>query len=125
MSFLANKLEVFPRIYVGAQLKKLDLLLLKEAGIKTIICNRPDNEDVLQTNFSDIENEALKYNIKAIFLPFTMPTLEKTHVFSMKKLLENSEKPIYAYCGSGGRVVKLCSIISNLESFDDTTFSEF
>lgn len=123
MSFLQNKKEVLPGLYVGAQLTKNDFEALNEVGIKTIICNRPDKEEENQPLFAEIAKEASKYGIKAIFLPFIMRDLNHQHVHEMQNLLKTETKPIYAYCRSGGRVVNLCRIISNMQNLNGTISS--
>ena len=36
--------KINEELYVGSQISESDVQLLKEHGIKTIVCNRPDNE---------------------------------------------------------------------------------
>lgn len=112
MSLLKAAKEIFPGVYCGAQLCRKDVALLAKAGITTIICNRPDYEDEEQTCFAEIQLEATKQGIKAISIPFTASNLHPEHIEEMKKALEISKKPIFAYCRSGGRVVKICSMFT-------------
>lgn len=112
MFLLKTAKEIFPGVYAGGQLHKNDVAFLAKAGIKTIICNRPDYEIDGQICFAEIEAEAMEHGIKAITIPFTISNLEPVHIEKMKKTLEISKKPIFAYCRSGGRVVKICSMFT-------------
>lgn len=112
MCLLKGASSLAPNIYAGAQLTKKDVSVLAQAGIKTIICNRPDGEEAHQTSFADIQQEANKFNIKTIYIAFTMSKVTDQHIKEMKEALEKSEKPIFAYCRSGGRVKGIYSLIT-------------
>jgi sulfide:quinone oxidoreductase len=45
---------------VSEQITVDDIQTIKEAGFKTIFCNRPDNEEINQVTVESIKNAALK-----------------------------------------------------------------
>ena len=104
--------KIVDGVYAGAQIYKNNITELKQAGVKTIICNRPDNEDADQPLYAEIEQEALKQGLRIINIPVS--NINQESVDDMGKALASSPKPIYAYCRSGVRVTKLCSIIYHL-----------
>ena len=60
--------KINEELYVGSQISEGDVQLLKEHGIKTIVCNRPDNEGQGQTNIDAIRNEAKVRRRKYCFI---------------------------------------------------------
>lgn len=108
-----NATEYLPQIYVGRQINEGEIELLVKAGIKTVICNRPDGEEPGQPSFTSIEAAAKAAGLHAIYLPVTMPGLTIEAAEQMTKAINVSTKPVFAYCRSGGRVKKLCDTIKN------------
>ena len=62
--------KINEELYVGSQISEGDVQLLKEHGIKTIVCNRPDNEGQGQTNIDAIRNEANNHGLSVEYIPF-------------------------------------------------------
>jgi sulfide:quinone oxidoreductase len=54
---------------VAAQIATQDLKALKEAGFKSVICNRPDGEAPDQPNFDEIERAARDQGLQTRYLP--------------------------------------------------------
>ena len=54
--FVKDKMKkINDDLYVGPQINTADISNLVEMGIKSIICNRPDNEGEGQTDFEKIQ----------------------------------------------------------------------
>jgi sulfide:quinone oxidoreductase len=101
---LADDFSVSPQISVE------DVQTLRDAGFRSIICNRPDGEAAGQPDVELIRNEALKLDMEFRFLPaVSFPELERQAV-ETAKLLPDLAKPVFAYCRSGTR----CTIIWSL-----------
>ena len=54
---------------VSEQITVDDIQTIKEAGFKTIFCNRPDNEEINQVTVESIKNAAVENGLKFIHQP--------------------------------------------------------
>ena len=101
-----NYRSIDPNFAVAGQIRPDQLEALANAGFKTIVCARPDNEEPGQPSFRTIAAEAEKLGLKAVHIPIsggiTDPALK-----SMKKALKDLPKPMYGYCRSGARAGSL------------------
>lgn len=92
---------------VSSQIQPEDVKELKNLGFKTIICNRPDNEEDGQPSFKEISSEASKNGLKAIYIPIVAGQMTQSDVSDFKTTLISAETPILAYCRSGARSSQL------------------
>lgn len=92
---------------VSAQISVDDITVLKEAGIESIICNRPNHEDPGQPDYIDIEKAAQKYGMQCRFMPVISGHVSVEKGLEFGQLIKELPKPIHAYCRSGTR----CTIL--------------
>lgn len=90
-------------LYVAAQLQDADLKQLADLGVKHLICNRPDNEEVGQLNQADIAALAEQHGMDVTYVPITMNNLAMDSVEAFGQWLAQDEAPKAAYCRSGTR----------------------
>lgn len=95
------------RYNVSPQIDPEDAAAIKEAGITTVICNRPDAE-VPPSHQADamraaIEAQGLRFEV----LPITHQTMTPDRVAQQAAIVEASDGPVLAYCASGTR----CSVL--------------
>ena len=64
--------KINEELYVGGQISADDVKLLNDHGIKTIVCNRPDNEGQGQTNIDAIRQEAENLGINVEYIPLSL-----------------------------------------------------
>ncbi|WP_019221897.1 TIGR01244 family sulfur transferase [Bartonella senegalensis] len=102
-----NLQQIDSDIFISAQISVENVETLAQAGFKTIICNRPDQEDPHQPDFSLIKTEAHKYGIKAYHIPIVPPTIKKSEIETMKTILKTASLPLLAYCHHGTRSMHL------------------
>ncbi|WP_375627158.1 MULTISPECIES: TIGR01244 family sulfur transferase [unclassified Bartonella] len=102
-----NLQQIEPDIFISAQISIENIKTLAQAGFKTIICNRPDHEELHQTDFSSIKTVANEYGIKAYHIPISPPTIEKSAVEAMQTILKTAPLPLLAYCHHGARSLHL------------------
>lgn len=72
-------------------------------GIKSIICNRPDNESEDQCAFEKIRESAEKYGIAAYHYPISVGSDPQRQIQSVISDYNTIQKPILAFCKSGTR----------------------
>ena len=65
---------------VSQQITQDDLEALAASGIRSIICSRPDREDIGQPSFHDLELAAKKAGIEAAYLPIVVGKLSPDDV---------------------------------------------
>lgn len=94
-------------IYISDQINTADIDTLNNLGIKTIINNRPDNEETKQPLSRDLSENAEKVGIKYYHLPVISGnyTSELNQKFS--GLLITAKSPIVAFCRTGNRSIHL------------------
>lgn len=92
-------------LYVSEQLYQQDIESIKQLGIKTIICNRPDDEGGSEQPSHQSIEEAL--GIEVIYQPITQVSMPEVEVFRQHQ--QNYPTPILAYCRSGTRSTMLWS----------------
>ena len=102
--------KINEELYVGSQISEGDVQLLKEHGIKTIVCNRPDNEGQGQTNIDAIRNEANNHGLSVEYIPFAPLRLAMKDIKNFADLLKSHKKPIFAYCLSGLRSEQIAQL---------------
>ncbi|WP_375680097.1 MULTISPECIES: TIGR01244 family sulfur transferase [unclassified Bartonella] len=102
-----NLQQIEPDIFISTQLSIENIKTLAQASFKTIICNRPDHEELHQPDFSSIKTVANEYGIKAYHIPISPPTIEKSAVEAMQTILKTASLPLLAYCHHGSRSLHL------------------
>ena len=94
------------QVSVSSQLEIADITTLAEAGVKILVCNRPDDEASGQTNFAEIEFEANRLGLEAVFLPFSPGQMSLDDQQRFAQILEPAGR-VHAYCRTGGRSKQL------------------
>ena len=102
-----NLTEIDDGVFVCGQITEDFVGELAKAGFKTIICNRPDNEQQNQPTYTSIEKVAKAHGLKCYYIPVTPPNIDEKSIFSMREALKASEYPLLAYCKSGHRAETL------------------
>ena len=92
-----------PELSVSEQIFPNQLAELKEAGFRTVVCNRPDGEGSDQPLFAEIKRAAEAVGIEAHYLPAESGKVTDEQGVAFGKLLESLPKPVLAYCRSGMR----------------------
>jgi len=101
---LTADLSVSPQITVD------DVPMLKAAGFRAIICNRPDGEAEDQPRFAEIADAAQKVGIKALYLPVVAGAMADADARAFRQALTDLPGPVLAYCRSGARSANLWTL---------------
>lgn len=98
-------------IYVAGQISTNDFVQLAQAGIKTIINNRPDGEEAGQLDFTTASKLAAEHGMNYHYLPMAGgQPLPPSLVDDFKAVIDTSEGPYLAHCRSGFRSSFLWSL---------------
>ena len=97
-------------VSVSAQIAPVDVEDIARRGFRTLICNRPDGEDVGQPSFDEIAAVARDAGMQVVFQPVTSATIDVEAARRFAETLEASPGPVLAYCRSGTRCTTLWTI---------------
>ena len=96
--------KINDKLYLAGQIQSSELAAIADAGIRTIINNRPDGEEQGQPNADDIAAAAKEHGLAYHYLPMANnQPLPPTLVDDFKAILDNSNEPVLAHCRSGMR----------------------
>lgn len=82
------------------------LQAIAEAGFRSIVCARPDNEEVGQPDFTAVAAAAEALGIAAVHIPVAGP-LGEGQIIRFHQAWEAMPKPMLGYCRSGMRAGSL------------------
>lgn len=88
---------------VYGQITVEDLPLIKEAGFRSIVCHRPDNEQPDQPSFESIKAVAAGLGIEMRHIPIGPTGVTTEAVRNMVDALDEMDMPMLGYCRSGAR----------------------
>ncbi|WP_317056144.1 TIGR01244 family sulfur transferase [Roseovarius rhodophyticola] len=92
---------------------QIDVAHMKEiagAGFRSLLCNRPDGEEMGQTDFAAIEDAAAQEGLEIRWIPIVSGMVTQGAMSEFTAALDEMPKPILAYCRSGTRCTMLWSI---------------
>ena len=95
--------KIIDNYVVSDQITEEDIEQLKEAGFKTIFCNRPDNEEQNQVTVNSIRDKVIENGLDFIHQPVVGGQISQNDVDQFSDYYDNAEKPIFAYCRTGTR----------------------
>jgi sulfide:quinone oxidoreductase len=84
-----------------------DLADIAQMGFRSIICNRPDDEDAGQPAFGQIEAAAKAAGLSAAYQPVVSGQVSEADGKAFSALMKTLPKPVLAYCRSGARSTML------------------
>ncbi len=92
---------------VTPQISPADIPAIVEAGFKSVICNRPDDEVEPDKCSAEVEAAVKAAGLTWLDNPFSSPALTMTHVEAQRTALATLPRPVLAYCRSGTR----CTVV--------------
>lgn len=98
---------ITPDFTVSAQITADDIETIKAQGFKSLICNRPDGEEIDQPECAPILQAAEAAGLSVRNIPVVSGMLTRENVDDMAAAIETLPKPIFAYCRSGARCGQL------------------
>ncbi|MGE7368190.1 TIGR01244 family sulfur transferase [Neorhizobium sp. NPDC001467] len=88
---------------VSGQITVEDVDQVKAQGFRSIVCNRPDEEEPGQPAFAEVAARAQELGLEIRHIPVGRMGLTPESVTDMVDALEDLPKPVLAYCRSGAR----------------------
>ena len=96
-----------PDYSVAPQITVADVATIAEAGFKSVICNRPDQENPKTHQIAAIKAEVIAAGLEFAENVFDPSTFGPDKNQRQSELLQKLPSPVLAYCASGTR----CSIV--------------
>ena len=96
-----------PDYSVASQIAVADVATIAEAGFKSVICNRPDQENPETHQIAAIKAEVIAAGLEFAENVFDPSTFGPDKIQRQSELLQELPSPVLAYCASGTR----CSIV--------------
>lgn len=87
----------------AAQLTADDIQALADAGVKTLICNRPDQEEAGQPSAADLQALAESLGIQWFYQPVISGQVMDAQGDEFARILDQAPMPAVAFCRSGAR----------------------
>jgi len=87
---------------------------LRDAGLATIICHRPDGEGADQPAFAAVAEQAAQCGVQAHYLPVVPGKITPSDVEAFAALYADAPKPVLAYCRTGLRAETLWQLSEGL-----------
>lgn len=104
--------QITPDFHVAAQISVDEIADLARAGIRSVMCNRPDDEDPGQPGFASIEQAARAAGLDVAWVPVPSSGFGPQEVAAFRDALQDLPAPVLAYCRSGTRCTRLWTIVS-------------
>lgn len=101
---------------VSPQISAADVALIKEAGFKSVICNRPDNEDPGQPPAAAIQAAVEAAGLEWRWVPVISGGMTQDNVADQADALDELPGPVFAYCRSGTRCANLFAGVMQIKA---------
>ena len=80
------------------------------AGFRSIVCNRPDGEELGQVDYETIAQAARQEGLEVRWVPIVSGMFTPKALEDFRNALNDMPKPMLAYCRSGTRSTMLWAI---------------
>jgi uncharacterized protein (TIGR01244 family) len=103
--------EISEDYSVSGQIQPEDAAAIKEAGFKSVICNRPDDEQPGQPSADTLRAAVEAAGLAFRYIPVISGQITAENVEDQAEALEELDGPVFAYCRSGARCTNLYGLI--------------
>ncbi|MCK7543018.1 TIGR01244 family sulfur transferase [Marinobacter bryozoorum] len=104
--------KIDDNISVAPQINPEDVAEVARLGFRTLVANRPDQEEPGQPAMADIQRAAEEHGVKWVFLPVESGSIQDSDVDAFAPMFDEAEKPMLAFCRSGTRCTVLWALSS-------------
>ncbi|MBB3355692.1 uncharacterized protein (TIGR01244 family) [Rhizobium sp. BK049] len=95
------------KLSVSTQPSIEDIQSLRDKEFKTLINNRPDDEDPAQPGTQAESQEAKHCGLSYAFIPVTASTITEADVRAFQRAVDESDGPVLGHCRTGTRSLSL------------------
>lgn len=95
---------------VSPQIRPEDAEAVRQAGFRSVICHRPDNEDPGQPSVQAIRAAAEQAGLQFRHIPVSGGQFPPEAVNAMREALAELPGPVFAYCRSGARSTNIYAL---------------
>ncbi|RWG86058.1 TIGR01244 family sulfur transferase [Mesorhizobium sp.] len=103
--------QISDHYWVSGQIQPEDIAAIKEAGFRSVICNRPDNEQPGQPSADSVKAVVEAAGLAFRYIPVISGQITMENVEDQAQALDELEGPVFAYCRSGARCTNLYGLI--------------
>lgn len=96
---------------ITAQIMPEQVKAVSQAGYRSIICARPDNEELGQPSFDEVARAAEAEGLQIVHIPVS-GGLGEGQIIRFNQAWEQMPKPVLGYCRSGARAGSLYATLS-------------
>ena len=96
---------------VTAQITPEQVKTVSNAGYRSIVCARPDNEEFGQPSFDEVARAAEIEGLQIVHIPVS-GGLGEGQIIRFHEAWERMPKPVLGYCRSGARAGSLYATLS-------------
>lgn len=106
-------IQLTEKVFVSGQVFPDQVADLKAKGFGTIICNRPDGEEMNQPTAAEVQTAVEAEGMKFFFVPFNPSNPDPNMVTHFATAVEQAgDDQILAFCRSGNRSSRLWAAVS-------------
>ena len=99
---------------VAGQITADQIAEIKAAGYRSVICNRPDDEQPGQPSADSVKQAAETAGLEFRYIPVVSGQITEENVADQAAALEGLKGPVFAYCRSGARCTNLYALIQEM-----------
>ena len=103
--------EISEAYSVSGQIQPEDVPAIKEAGFRSVICNRPDDEQPGQPSADTLKAAVEAAGMAFRYIPVISGQITAENVEDQAEALDELQGPVFAYCRSGARCTNLYGLI--------------
>lgn len=111
-----NPRQISEDYTVSPQISVEDVQAIKAAGFKSVICNRPDDEDPGQPSADTIRRAVEAAGLAFRHVPVISGQMTPQNVEDQAAALDELQGPVFAYCRSGTRCTNLYGGVRQLRA---------
>ncbi|MCB2015270.1 MAG: TIGR01244 family sulfur transferase [Sphingobium sp.] len=105
--------QINRQVSVSPQIRAGDVALIAQQGFRSIICNRPNDEEQGQPSADTIGRAAKDAALEFAYVPAVSGSITPEDVKAMAHALAELPQPVLAYCRSGARSTKLYELATS------------